>query len=132
MWGFRTSTGYCGTATSGGTAYAFDGKAGADPVLKKLGNGITTIDASTAMPLTFELDGVRTMVITVTSTATYTGLSVTGKKSDGTSVTLIEGTNNASGLTVGAQYKLDVSQLSQVAVQNSGSNFASFQIAFAN
>lgn len=130
VWGFRTTTGYCGTATSGGTAYAFDGKAGADPVLKKLGSGITTIDASTAMPLTFGLDGVQTMTVTVTSTATYTGLSVTGKKSDGTSVTLIAGTNNASGLTVGAKYTLDVSALSQVTARNSGSNYASFRIEF--
>lgn len=108
----------------------FNGKVSADAVLKKLGSGITTIDASTAMPLTFTLDGVQTMTVTVTSTATYTGLSVTGKKSDGTSVTLIAGTNNASGLTVGAKYTLDVSALSQVTVQNSGANYASFQIEF--
>lgn len=130
VWGFRTSTAYYGIATSGGTAYMFNGKVGADAAIKKLGSGITTIDASTAMPLTIKLDGMQTMTVTVTSTATYTGLSVTGKKSDGTSVTLIAGTNNASGLTVGAKYTLDVSALSQVTVQNSGSNYASFQIAF--
>lgn len=38
VWGFRISDGYCGIATHKGATYAYDGKAGADPVLKKLGS----------------------------------------------------------------------------------------------
>lgn len=87
--------------------------------------------ASNAMPLSITLDHVRTMTITVTTTATYTGLKVTGtKKDDGTTVTLVKGTNTEAGLTKNKVYTLDVSEMSAVNVQNSGSNYASFRIEF--
>lgn len=61
VWGFRTTTGYCGTVTSGGTAYAFDGKAGADPVLKKLGSNVQEGSFSVTVPV---IDGYGTKAIT--------------------------------------------------------------------
>lgn len=87
--------------------------------------------ASNAMPLSFTLDHVQTMIITVTNSQSWTGLTAAGtKKNDGTAVALIKGTNTETGLPVGKVYTLDVSEMSAVNVQNSGSNYASFRIEF--